>query len=164
MLLFRGGQAVHIMSESLKIPDGYYGLQIHQDYPSVQGSKNGCVVWIALTDIDENSYPLEVISKSHKNGLYSLFHNKDKRYEINSSEYDEKDLTPITCSAGDVIFMSYFTLHKSSLRGDERVRLACSTRYDDANDQQFISDTYPSGYKRTVDREMCESLTIKDKK
>ncbi len=53
-----GGQVVLIMAEELKVPNGYFGLIPHQDFPSVQGSLDGVVVWLPLTDVDRCNYPL----------------------------------------------------------------------------------------------------------
>ena len=55
---------------------------------------------------------------------------------------------------GDIVFLSYFTIHRTSLCGNaDRVRIACSTRYDNANEKTFIKRLYPTAYLRTVNRE-----------
>jgi ectoine hydroxylase-related dioxygenase (phytanoyl-CoA dioxygenase family) len=148
-----GGQVVHIQTDSLKIPNGYFGLVSHQDFPSVQGSLDGFVIWIPLVDIDEDRYPLEVIPGSHKNGILPSFENSDSAWEVKPECYEESDFVPAICEMGDVIFMSNFTVHRSSQKGDERLRLACSTRYDNADEETFIQRCYPSAYMRSVKRE-----------
>ncbi|MBK2267747.1 phytanoyl-CoA dioxygenase family protein [Francisella philomiragia] len=151
-IVIPGGQVIHIQAESLKIPNGYFGFNPHQDYPSVQGSLDGFVVWIPLVDIDKNKYPLEVIPSSHKNGVLPSIE-KDTGWEIKPEYYNEKDFIPLECQVGDVVFMSNFTVHRSSQTGDDRLRIACSTRYDNADEISFIERCYPSAYIRTVHRE-----------
>ncbi len=151
-IVIPGGQVVHIQADSLKIPNGYFGLVAHQDFPSVQGSLDGFVVWIPLVDIDVNRYPLEVIPRSHKNGVLPSIENSSSSWEIKPELYNEADFIPAVCEVGDVIFMSNFTVHRSSQKGDDRLRLACSTRYDNADEENFADRCYPSAYIRTVQR------------
>lgn len=153
-----GGQVVHVQAECLKIPNGYFGIIAHQDFPSVQGSLDGLVIWIPLVDIDINRYPLEVIPGSHKNGILPSSKNNNSTWEIKSEYYNEADFIPVECEIGDVIFMNYFTVHRSSQNGDHRLRLACSTRYDNPNEKTFIERAYPSAYVRTICREQLFDL------
>lgn len=151
-IVIPGGQVVHIQAGSLKIPNGYFGLVAHQDFPSVQGSLDGFVVWIPLVDIDANRYPLEVIPGSHKYGVLPSIENSSSSWEIKPEYYNESDFVPVICEVGDVIFMSNFTVHRSSQKGDDRLRLACSTRYDNEDEETFIERCYPTAYVRTVNR------------
>jgi hypothetical protein len=57
---------------------------------------------------------------------------------------------------GDVLFMSNFTLHRSSLNGDHRLRAACSARYENGSEKTFINRIYPSSQKRIIQRELIE--------
>jgi ectoine hydroxylase-related dioxygenase (phytanoyl-CoA dioxygenase family) len=141
---------VHIQADCLRIPNGYFGLAAHQDFPSVQGSLDGFVVWIPLVDIDKERYPLEVIPESHKEGVLPSIENSDSILEINPGIYNESDFISVECEIGDVVFMSNFTVHRSSQHGNDKLRLACSTRYDNANEKTFIDRCYPSGYQRSV--------------
>jgi ectoine hydroxylase-related dioxygenase (phytanoyl-CoA dioxygenase family) len=153
-----GGQVVHVQANSLRIPNGYFGVAAHQDFPSIQGSLDGIVIWIPLVDVDINRYPLEVIPGSHNNGILPSIENNDSSWEVSPECYNETDFIPIECEVGDVVFMSYFTVHRSSQNGDHRLRLACSTRYDNPDEKTFIERTYPSAYIRTVNREQLFSL------
>lgn len=149
-----GGQVVHIMAEELKIPGGYFGLIPHQDFPSVQGSLDGVVVWMPLVDIDRDNYPLEVVPGSHLHGLLPATESTDRTWEVDSTCYADKQYVPVEVGVGDVVFMSLFTVHRSSQRGSTgRLRLALSTRYDNAQEPTFIERCYPSAYVRSVHRE-----------
>lgn len=146
-----GGDVVHIMSSSLKIPDGYFGLNVHQDFPSIQGSLDGLVVWIPLVDVDRYMFPMEVIPGSHKYGIFPS-DELESGWEVKPEYYNESDFVPVECEVGDVVFMSSFTIHRSSKTGDDRLRLACSTRFDNGVEKTFIERSYPTAYKRSVVR------------
>jgi len=147
-----GGDVLLLMAEDLKIPGGYFGLGAHQDFPSVQGSLDGLVVWIPLTDVDRDAFPLEVVPGSHRRGLITEVEQTLNGWQIPASAFAEEDFVPVQVKAGDVVFMSYFTAHRSGLRGD-RLRIALSTRYDNADEASFVARTYPTAYQRSVHRE-----------
>lgn len=148
-----GGQVTHIMAHELKIPNGYFGFVSHQDFPSVQGSLDGVVVWLPLVKVDRDNFPLEVIPGSHKRGLLPMLDDGDVSYEVRPDQYREEDYIPVEVEIGDVIFMSMFTLHRSSKNGGSgRYRMALSTRFDNANEATFIERCYPCAYQRTVHR------------
>ena len=148
-----GGQVAHIMAHELKIPGGYFGLVPHQDFPSVQGSLDGVIVWLPLAKVDRDNFPLEVIPGSHKRGLLPMVDNGNTSWEIRPDQYQEEDFIPVTVDVGDVIFISMFTVHRSSKNGTPgRYRLALSTRFDNGNEATFIERCYPSAYERNVHR------------
>lgn len=149
-----GGQVVHIMAHELKIPDGYFGLVTHQDFPSVQGSLDGVVVWLPLVDVDKDNFPLEVIPGSHKRGLLPMRGEGNAVREVAPDQYREEDFIPAEVEVGDVIFMSMFTIHRTSTHGTPgRLRLAASTRFDNAAEQTYVARCYPTAYERMVHRE-----------
>ena len=153
-LFVPGGQVVHIMANELKIPDGYFGLVPHQDFPSVQGSLDGVVVWLPLVKVDKDNYPLEVLPGSHKRGLAPMVSHGESTSEVDKSWYDEAQFIPIEVDVGDVIFMSMFTIHRSSKKGTNgRCRIAVSTRFDHADEPTFIERAYPTAYIRSIHRE-----------
>jgi ectoine hydroxylase-related dioxygenase (phytanoyl-CoA dioxygenase family) len=142
------------MADALKIPNGYFGLVPHQDFPSVQGSVDGVVVWLPLVKVDKDNYPLEVIPGSHLRGLAPMISHGDSTSEVDPNWFDASHFTPAEVDVGDVIFMSMFTVHRSSTRGSpNRCRLAVSTRFDNADEASFIERAYPTAYVRSVRRE-----------
>ena len=149
-LFIAGGQVVHIMSDELRVPGGYFGFKAHQDFPSVRGSLDGVLVWVALTDIDESNYPVEVIPRSHLHGLFPTV--ADSRNEIRSEFIEESEFIPISCNVGDVLILDNHLVHRSSVQGDGRLRLACSVRYDNGTEATYIQRGYPTAYTRSVDR------------
>ena len=147
-----GGQSVHLQSHELKIPDGYFGLAAHQDWPSVQGSLDGMVAWVPLCRVGEGSFPLEIVPGSHRRGLRAPTDgNTADKWVV--QEYADHDFVPLSAEPGDVVFFSNFTIHRSGLRGPARhVRLACSARYDNGAEPSFIERGYPTAYTRGVHR------------
>ena len=149
-----GGQVVHIMATELRIPDGYFGLSPHQDFPSVQGSLDGVIVWLPLVNVDRNNFPLELIPASHRQGILPVDDQGPSAWEVRSDQYQEEDVTPVEVDVGDVVFMSMFTVHRSSVNGTTGlVRIAVSTRFDNADEDTFIERCYPSAYVRDVHRD-----------
>ena len=110
---------IHQMGK-IKITDGYNGTSAHQDWASTQGSLDCVTVWIALTDAGIGNFPLEVIPGSHLGGL--------RDGKVNGSvlevEADDKEFVPIECKAGDVIFLSGFTVHRTGKGNGSSCRLS----------------------------------------
>ncbi len=147
-----GGDVLLLMASDLKIPDGYFGVGAHQDFPSVQGSLDGLVVWIPLTDVDTDAFPLEVIPGSHRRGLVTAVDETSNGWRITDAYLDQMTFQPVSAKTGDVVFMSGFTIHRSGLSGS-RLRIALSTRFDNASEPSFIARGYPTAYQRSVHRE-----------
>lgn len=149
-----GGLVTLIMSHDLKIPNGYFGLVTHQDFPSVQGSLDGVVVWFPLVDVDQDNFPIEIIPGSHKLGLLPTIDHGESTWEVKPESYNASDFLPIDAKAGDVLFMSVFMIHRSSLEGKPGAfRLAMSTRFDNGDEPTFVDRAYPTAYIRSVARE-----------
>ena len=142
---------VHFMSRQLVIPGGYSGFKPHQDWTSIQGSLDSMVVWMPLTTITEESFPLQVIPGSHLNGLLGI---EEGQYETRSTEYDEGSFVSALIEPGDVAFMSSWTVHRTGVSPGTQDRLAISTRYENAAEPTFVGRNYPGAYRRTVIRDM----------
>lgn len=144
----------HLMSPDLQIPDGYYGLEAHQDWPSLQGSLDAMVVWVPLVDIDAGMNPLELIPRSHLRGPLEATVGQNESV-IAPSAINEADFVPLEVKAGDVAVFSCFTVHRSSKVGRAgAVRLACSTRYENLDEPTYAERGYPSAFKRSIHREL----------
>ncbi|WP_315769917.1 MULTISPECIES: phytanoyl-CoA dioxygenase family protein [unclassified Bradyrhizobium] len=149
-----GGHVVHIMAHELRIPNGYFGFVTHQDFPSVQGSLDGVVVWFPLVDVNKDNFPLEVIPRTHKLGVLPTIKHGTSTSEVEPEFYNQSDFVPVEVNVGDVIFMSVFTVHRSSLEGKlGNCRIAISTRFDNGDEPTFVDRAYPTAYIRSVARE-----------
>jgi len=144
---------IHCMSNELKIPNGYHGVGVHQDWPTLQSSLNNVTIWIPFTNkVTKDSFPLEVIPGTHLLGLCKGTQT-EHYFETNSEYYNIKDFIPLEVELGDVIFMSNFTIHRSQTEGKD-FRLSVSTRYEDASEPTFIERNYPFTEHRLVKREV----------
>ncbi len=147
--VFQTAPVMHLMSNSLKVPGGYHGLGVHQDWPTLQGGLDTVTVWIPFVDVDRDSFTLEIIPGSHRGGLYP-YTRRDHIFEVDPCHYDADDFLPMETNRGDVVFMSSFAIHRSSPRGNHRLRVATSMRYENASEPHFIARCYPFAQKRAV--------------
>lgn len=147
-----GGDVAFLMAPDLRIPGGYFGLGAHQDFPSVQGSLDGLVVWIPLTHINRDSFTLEVWPGSHRRGLITEVDHSENGWVILPESLEEGAFVPVSARPGDVVFMSTFTIHRSGISGNG-LRIALSTRFDNASEPSFVARGYPTAYQRRVHRE-----------
>lgn len=137
---------MHVMANTLKIPNGYWGTEAHQDWASTQGSLNVTTVWIPITNIVDN-FPLEVVPGSHKRG----FIDGVESGSVLKVECDDK-FVAVNAQFGDAVLFDGFTIHRTGQgRG---LRVAVSMRYEDITEPQFIKRKYYSAQKRTADREV----------
>lgn len=144
------GTIFNLMSKRLRIPNGYFGFEPHQDWATTQGSEESMVIWVPLVDVDEHRFPLQVLPGSHQQGLLPL---EDLGYvrATRAECFDEADFINVTCEAGDVIFMDSYMLHRTGKQGDERLRIACSTRFDRGDNTEFVRQGYPCAIRKTLD-------------
>jgi hypothetical protein len=149
---FQTTPVLHVMSADLRVPGGYYGYPVHQDWPALQSSLDTVTVWIPFVGVDETNYTLDIVPGSHLGGLYPGAMTANA-YEIEASAWREEDFVPVRAEPGDVFFMSCFMVHRSSVRGGERVRIASSMRYENAAEDAFVAHAYPFVHKRVVERE-----------
>ena len=75
---------------------------------------------------------------------------RDHIFEVDPAHYDAEGFVPVEAARGDVVFMSSFAVHRSGTRGDERLRVATSMRYENAAEPHFIERSYPFAHKRSV--------------
>lgn len=147
--VFQTAPVMHLMSHALKIPGGYQGFGVHQDWPTLQGGLDTVTLWIPFVDVDRNLFTMDLIPGSHMGGLYP-YTRSDHIFEVNPEHYREEDFVPMEAQRGDIVFMSSFTIHRSSLRGDDRLRISTSMRYENAAELHYITRQYPFAQKRSV--------------
>jgi len=144
----------HVMSNNLRFPNGYFGFDVHQDWPSLQSSLDMVTVWIPLVDVGVDNFPLEVIPGSHLKGFLGGAMT-EHLHLIDTKEYQESDFIPLTANRGDVIFMCAFSLHRSAVRPySNELRLAASGRYENALEPNVIAHAYPYCQHNVVKRDL----------
>jgi len=117
----------------------------------MQGSLDGCIVWMPLVDIDLNNYPLELVPGSHTMGLLETTDHPATPV-VADKRISDSDFEPILVKRGELVVISGFTVHRTGNNGDSRVRVAISCRYNNAAEPTFIARGYASPYRHTYDR------------
>ncbi len=142
----------HVMSERLKIPNGYFGFDAHQDWTSIQGALDVVVCWVPLVPITPENFPLLVLPGSNQQGMLKGAI-QDNVYHVEQGLIDHSAFVPALADVGDIVLMTGWTVHKSAVKGCSGFRLAVSNRWEDAQEPTFVKRNYPSAYKKYVHRE-----------
>jgi ectoine hydroxylase-related dioxygenase (phytanoyl-CoA dioxygenase family) len=136
----------HIMSDVLRIPGGYHKSPPHQDWRSMQGSLDAVVLWAPTTPVTERSHPLQVASGSHLLGLLDTV-DHIMTPMVSDPRITEESYVSLPMEPGDVVAFSSFTVHRTGETGDGQVRIAFSTRYNNAEEPTYVEHGYPTPYK-----------------
>jgi phytanoyl-CoA hydroxylase len=138
--------STHLISDELKIPNGYHKSPPHQDWRSMQGSLDSIVYWIPTTSVTVRSNPLEVVPKSHLLGLLNTVEHI-MTPSVSDPRITDDSFIPIEVEPGDVIFFSSFLVHRTSKQDDGLVRIALSGRLNNALEKTYVEHGYPTPYK-----------------
>lgn len=136
----------HIMSDALKIPGGYHKSPPHQDWRSMQGSLDSIVMWVPTTPVTLDSHPLQVIPGSHLWGLLDTVEHM-MTPTVSDPRVSEASYVSLPMQPGDVVIFSSFMVHRTGEQGDGKVRIAFSTRFNNAAEPTFVGHGYPTPYK-----------------
>jgi hypothetical protein len=136
----------HIMSEVLRIPGGYHKSPPHQDWRSMQGSLDSIVLWAPTTPVTETSHPLQVVPRSHLLGLLETAEHI-MTPTVADPRITEDAYVSLPMQPGDVVVFSSFLVHRTGETGDGNVRIAFSTRYNNAAEPTWLAHGYPTPYK-----------------
>lgn len=142
----------HVISEQLRIPNGYFGFEPHQDWTSIQGALDVMVCWVPLVDVSATNFPLMLVPESHKKGMLPG-EIEDNAYKVDQSCIQEDQFVSVVANAGDIVLMTGWTIHKTGVDGCAGFRLALSNRWEDASEPHFVERNYPCAYKKYVHRE-----------
>jgi len=143
----------HVMSDQLKIPNGYFGFDAHQDWTSIQGALNVLVCWVPLVPITVENFPLLVLPRSNQQGMLEGVI-QDNAYHVDQTLIDHDAFVPAIADVGDIVLMTGWTVHKSGVENCSGFRLAVSNRWEDAQEPTFVERNYPCAYKKYVHREL----------
>ncbi|HTC29447.1 MAG TPA: phytanoyl-CoA dioxygenase family protein [Candidatus Acidoferrum sp.] len=137
---------VHIMADVLKIPGGYHMSPPHQDWRSMQGSLDSIVLWMPTVPVKANSHVLKVVPGSHKLGLLDTVEHI-MTPTVADPRITDAGFVPVPAEPGDVIVFSSFMVHRTGDEGDGLVRVALSTRFNNADEPTFVERGFPTTYK-----------------
>ncbi len=144
---------LHVMSDVLRIPNGYFGVGPHQDFPSVQGSLDAMTMWLSLFDVPTDGFPVQFLPGSHKRGLWPS-RVTEHSVEVLPKLFKDEDFVSVSVAEGDLLIFNGFTVHRSAIDANRSgLRVAASIRYDNTQESTFVSRLYPSAYRRTIIRE-----------
>lgn len=139
-----------VIAPNLFFENGYNIRPAHQEWPVMQGSRNGLVIWFPLHDIASEHSSLEMYPGSHLRGVLP--------YEVSRcgsrTRDDALDIEPVRLELrrGDFVAFSCFTVHRSSPDGDS-LRAAISIRYSDLQEPSFIERAFPDTVTYRITRE-----------
>jgi ectoine hydroxylase-related dioxygenase (phytanoyl-CoA dioxygenase family) len=136
----------HIMSDALKIPGGYHKSPPHQDWRSMQGSLDSIVMWVPTTPVTLDSHPLQLVPRSHLWGLLPTVEHI-MTPTVDDPRVTEDAYVSLPMQPGDVVVFSSFMVHRTGEQGDGKVRIAFSTRFNNAAEPTYVGHGYPTPYK-----------------
>ncbi len=139
--------SIHIMADDLKVPGGYHKSPAHQDWRSIQGSLDNVVLWIPTTPVGAQSSPLEVVPQSHLLGLLDTVEHIMTPTVADERITDASFVSVAPVEPGDVIVFSSLLVHRTGRGGDGSVRIALSTRFNNALEKTYVQRGYPTAYK-----------------
>jgi len=136
---------LYFNSRHLAKQEVHWRVFAHQDWRSMQGSLDAVVLWLPLVDIDRDLGALEVVPASHRRGLVT-----DQVVEgfgqVSADAAPDQDFVSLPCRAGDGLFFSSFLVHRSGNNVTESIRWSCHFRYNNLDEETFISRGYPHPY------------------
>jgi ectoine hydroxylase-related dioxygenase (phytanoyl-CoA dioxygenase family) len=136
----------HIMSDTLRIPGGYHKSPPHQDWRSMLGSLDSLVVWAPTTPVTETSHPLQVVPRSHLLGLLDTVEHI-MTPTVSDGRITDDQFLSLPMQPGDVVAFSSFLVHRTGETGDGQLRVAFSTRFNNAAEPTYVAHGYPTPYK-----------------
>ena len=129
----------------------------HQDWPQIQGAKDGIGIWIPLHDLEKNSGRLEIAENSHKEGVRQ--HKPDNFTGGMALDDDQFKWLSTNMNAGDAIIFSTFTVHRTEKNTSDTVRQSIDARFQSRNSpvcirslEPFIKDKWENIYKNWNDK------------
>ena len=132
-------------SKYLAKSQGFWKTPPHQDWRSMQGSLNSVVIWVPLLKVDRELGALEVVPRSHREGL--LQSTEDDFYRtLEPDLFPDSKFVPIEVEAGDCLIFSSFLAHRSGINSTERIRWSCHFRYNDMKEKTFVDRLFPNPY------------------
>lgn len=129
-------------------------LPPHQDFPYIQGSKNGVTWWIPFFNTDTEMGPPSVVLGSHKKGVFPVAEiknqdskeSKGKSFLIkNLSSFNDCNYLGTNFEFGEAIVFHTLLLHRSEKNNSAFARLNLQARFDDALDLNSYGKNYPEG-------------------
>lgn len=123
----------------------YWKLGSHQDWRSSQGSIDSVTIWYPYVDCNVDLGALEVIPKSHLEGLFPCSE-VDYYSKIDDGVLNEDKYVPVEMNKGDLLIFNSFLVHRSGTNSTNSVRWSSQLRYNNLNESSFIERRLPNPY------------------
>ncbi len=123
----------------------YYKVDAHQDWRSMQGSLNSVVVWVPLMNVPKELGALEILPKSHLNGLMTSHFDRGFGM-VDLTDQQNEEFLSVEVELGDILLFSSFLIHQSGDNVSDTPRWSCHFRYNDLGDTSFVDRGYPHAY------------------
>lgn len=133
----------------------------HQDITYLLGSKNSLTYWVPLTTVNHLMGSIEVIPRSHLNGIYPFeyvggesFENKimsPKDIRLTNEPKDGAEI--IEAEFGDLVVFSQYLLHRSTPNYGQNNRWTIQIRHSDLHNFEYKDAMYPMGDSSNIFKE-----------
>lgn len=134
---------LYFNTKHLATKEIYHTMPAHQDQYSMEGSDDSTVVWVPLIDVTKNLGTLQVVPRSHTEGLVTI--KSEEGFGI-VNKYKDNDFISIELSKGDALFFSSCLVHRSGINITDSIRWSSHFRYNNMEDSDFIKRQYPHPY------------------
>jgi len=115
---------------------------MHQDWPYFPTEKDSMIAGIIhVSDASDEMGCLRVYPGSHRLGRVEGADGRRQNDVLD--QYPIQDATPVECSAGDVVFFHYFTLHGSMPNRSDTTRKTVLCQLYDGHDRVEPGNTHP---------------------
>ena len=138
--LVGGNVELHHTTLHAKPPDRGSPFPMHQDWAFYkhEGGPYGYIdVLVHIDDVPSEKGPLQFIDGSHELGALEHIEGEGQAPHLPTDEYRLADATEVPASAGDVILMSYHSIHGSDQNLSDEMRRLVRVGYRDPANEQF---------------------------
>ena len=149
---------LHHTTLHAKPPDRGSPFPMHQDwafYKHEGGPYEYIDALVHIDDVPSEKGPLQFLDRSHELGALEHIEGEGQAPHLPTDEYRLEDATEVTASAGDVILMSYHTIHGSDQNLSDEMRRLVRVGYRNPTNEQFAGQALDrpglmvSGQKRS---------------
>lgn len=131
-----------------------YLLDVHQDFPYIQGSLNGITIWMPFYDVSKEMGPPAWLPQSHKLGLlkveeYALDQvggSGGRSFKILQEEqFKDKRFVQKEVRHNEALVFHTLLVHRSEPNVSPCARLVVQVRFDDVLNRVSFEKNYPEG-------------------
>ena len=141
---------------NFKNPKGGTEVKWHQDKPFFPHSNDSVItIGVYLEDCDDAQGPLEIISGSHKERVFSHYNNSVWSGDINQNDIQKVDLNKskvLKGKAGSVTIHNYRTIHGSKPNNSETARPLMLYVLSSGDSVPFTPQPLKSKYEQVIIR------------